>query len=472
MASSAAICPLPDPISGPRSGDEQEIRPSGDRATCVALPVPPAGGPPNVVFSGGAIVNRTAPVEGVTSPRVERRPAIAVAISASVAAAATTHGTRGRRGRVTAGATTAPSFEPDATHLQVPQQVARGLPSIVRILRKARRDDAVERGRSERLQPRDRRSARRSRIAPIRLAWLFPSNAFLPVTISYSTAPNAKMSVRASASWPSSCSGAMYWNVPRIVPCAVRFGGVVGSIDRLPATAWSASLRQPEIEQLRARLRQHDVARLEIAMDDAGAVRSRERVGNLNPDLQRLVERQRTLLQPLFERLALQVLHDQEVDPVLAADVVHGADVRMTEGGERLGLALEPLLQVRVGGDVLGKDFDGDRAVQARVGRLVDLAHPARTERGGNRRMGRGGCRERSSTRDLDPPRIGEGRNRVVVGNRRDYSCADVREVGLSRWRETVITPVAETLESVASIAPAAAGQPGALNGRNRKLEL
>ena len=31
-------------------------------------------------------------------------------------------------------------------------------------------------------------------------------------------APNAKMSVRASASLPSSCSGAMYWNVPRIVP--------------------------------------------------------------------------------------------------------------------------------------------------------------------------------------------------------------------------------------------------------------
>ena len=38
------------------------------------------------------------------------------------------------------------------------------------------------------------------RMAPIRLAWLFPSNAFLPVIISYSTTPKAKMSVRASAS--------------------------------------------------------------------------------------------------------------------------------------------------------------------------------------------------------------------------------------------------------------------------------
>ena len=45
-----------------------------------------------------------------------------------------------------------------------------------------------------------------------------------------------------------------------------------------------------------------------------------EGISNLNPDLQRLVERQRTFLQALFERLALQALHDQEVDPRLAAD--------------------------------------------------------------------------------------------------------------------------------------------------------
>ena len=67
-------------------------------------------------------------------------------------------------------------------------------------------------------------------IAALTLAWLVPSNAFLPVSISYSTAPNAKMSVRASASRPSSCSGAMYWHVPRTVPGAVKLGGDVVSL--------------------------------------------------------------------------------------------------------------------------------------------------------------------------------------------------------------------------------------------------
>jgi hypothetical protein len=56
------------------------------------------------------------------------------------------------------------------------------------------------------------------RIAPIKLACVLPLNALRPVIISNSVAPNAKMSDRASTSRPSICSGAMYSNVPTIVP--------------------------------------------------------------------------------------------------------------------------------------------------------------------------------------------------------------------------------------------------------------
>ena len=68
-------------------------------------------------------------------------------------------------------------------------------------------------------------------ISPMMLAWLLPSNAFLPVTISYTSAPKAKRSVRASASLPSSCSGAMYCIVPRIVPGTVSGLSCVVSAD-------------------------------------------------------------------------------------------------------------------------------------------------------------------------------------------------------------------------------------------------
>ena len=45
------------------------------------------------------------------------------------------------------------------------------------------------------------------------------------------------MSVRASASLPSSCSGAMYWNVPRIVPSAVIGVACVGIAESPESTA-------------------------------------------------------------------------------------------------------------------------------------------------------------------------------------------------------------------------------------------
>jgi hypothetical protein len=69
-----------------------------------------------------------------------------------------------------------------------------------------------------------------SRIPAITAAWLSAANAFLPVVISYSTAPSAKMSVRLSTRLPSSCSGAMYDSVPRIVPGAVTLADRAASI--------------------------------------------------------------------------------------------------------------------------------------------------------------------------------------------------------------------------------------------------
>ena len=115
-------------------------------------------------------------------------------------------------------------------------------------------------------------------------------------------------------------------------------------------------------------------------MRDALAVRLVEPIRDLDGDLERLIERQRAPLQPLGQRVPLQVLHDQEVDPVLLTDVVERANVRVVQAGDGLRLALEPLLEIGVRGDMLGEDFDGDRAVQAGVARFVHFAHPARAE--------------------------------------------------------------------------------------------
>ena len=101
----------------------------------------------------------------------------------------------------------------------------------------------------------------------------------------------------------------------------------------------SSTLREAEVEELRPRLRDHDVAGLQIAMDDPGPVRLVERIRDLNTVAQNLLERQRPFRQFVRQRFALEQLHHQ----VVLADVVQRADVRVIERRDRLRLTLEAL---------------------------------------------------------------------------------------------------------------------------------
>ena len=85
-------------------------------------------------------------------------------------------------------------------------------------------------------------------------------------------------------------------------------------------------------------------------MHDALAVRAIERVGDLGSVTQRLIQRQRSLGQPVRERLPFQQLHDEVLGSVLMPHVVERADVRMGELRDRLRLALEALERLRGGG--------------------------------------------------------------------------------------------------------------------------
>jgi hypothetical protein len=62
---------------------------------------------------------------------------------------------------------------------------------------------------------------------------------------------------------------------------------------------------------------------------NALAVRLVQGIGNLNRVLQDLLNRQRTFLQSLRERLAFEILHHQEISPVLVAGVEEDTDVGM-----------------------------------------------------------------------------------------------------------------------------------------------
>ena len=159
-----------------------------------------------------------------------------------------------------------------------------------------------------------------------------------------------------------------------------------------------ATFASPKSSSFAPALREHHVARLQVPVDDALPVGGGQGVGDLGRHGQRLLERQRSLLEAVGERLAREVLHHQEGRTVVLADVVERADVRVVQAGDGLRFALEAGAAVRVGADLGREDLDGDGAVEAGVAGLVDLAHAAGADGGedlvraeaGTRREGHG----------------------------------------------------------------------------------
>ena len=125
-----------------------------------------------------------------------------------------------------------------------------------------------------------------------------------------------------------------------------------------------------------------DVRGLQIAVDDSLIVRRFERLGDLLRNRERLRERNRALCDPLGKRRAFNQLHDQRMDPVRVFESVDVCDVRMVERRQHLRFALETRESLRVGGEEVRQNLDGDVTVQPRVACPIDFAHSAGPEGG------------------------------------------------------------------------------------------
>ena len=88
-------------------------------------------------------------------------------------------------------------------------------------------------------------------------------------------------------------------------------------------------------------------------MDNSRALRRFQRFAHLDADLQSFLERKRPFAQPIGERFPFQVLHYQEIDTVLMADVIQGADARMIQRRNRPRFPLESLLQFGTGREMI-----------------------------------------------------------------------------------------------------------------------
>ncbi len=143
-------------------------------------------------------------------------------------------------------------------------------------------------------------------------------------------------------------------------------------------------LGDPEVEDLRlATVRDQDVVRLEVAVDDLVVVRDPDRRQQLLDQVDRDVDAEpAVLIQPRPHRTPVHPLHDDEEDRAVLVEVVDADDAGVVEGSHGGGLAVEALAEAGVARVLVGEDFDRDRDLEPGMGRSIDHSHCASPQLG------------------------------------------------------------------------------------------
>ena len=122
---------------------------------------------------------------------------------------------------------------------------------------------------------------------------------------------------------------------------------------------------------------EHQIRRLEVAMDDAGGVRGGQCIGDLGQDTRGVSDRQRTARQSSRERLSVVVRHGDERLAAGLAHLVDSRDVRVIERarGPRLAQEAGGGFGIAAGGG--RQELQRDLASQVEIFGEIDRPHPA-----------------------------------------------------------------------------------------------
>ena len=127
------------------------------------------------------------------------------------------------------------------------------------------------------------------------------------------------------------------------------------------------AFRQTEIHQMRFPRRvDHDVTRLQIAMDDACFVRVVQRLGDLHTQEGRFVRAQTRFREHFIKRLSLDEIANNIRSLVVRSHFSHVDDVRMPKLGRRTRL-LQESFRVFAANTCQTGNFDRDDAIQTGV---------------------------------------------------------------------------------------------------------
>ncbi|MFO0634679.1 MAG: hypothetical protein U0168_17690 [Nannocystaceae bacterium] len=169
----------------------------------------------------------------------------------------------------------------------------------------------------------------------------------------------------------------------RALACAGAPRRIARAAGAALARRLDGSTREPEVHHAHAlaRLADHDVVGLDVAVDQPRRVRGRETVGDRAQLRQHLGPVSRPQPQPLCQGLTPHQIHRDPHATVAAADVVDRDHVGVIEPRERLGLAHQSRALLRRAFGIGGRTHHLDRnaAIELGVPRREHHAHAAGT---------------------------------------------------------------------------------------------
>ena len=123
-----------------------------------------------------------------------------------------------------------------------------------------------------------------------------------------------------------------------------------------------------------------EIRRLDVTMNDSAFVSCVEGVGNLNAERQHRLDVHRPPGDRVLQRQSIQKLHGDEGLAMLVVHFVDGADVGMVQRRSGLGLTLESAKSLRIFGNFIGQELEGNKTAEIYVLSIIDNTPATATE--------------------------------------------------------------------------------------------
>ena len=117
------------------------------------------------------------------------------------------------------------------------------------------------------------------------------------------------------------------------------------------------------------------IRRLDVAMHDPFRVRRIQSVRHFDPDLEQPIHFHRLARDQVLQRRAVEILHHDERMPILLANLMNRANVRMVQSRSGASLAAKAFEGLRVAHHVIGQELQRHEAAKLSILGLIDNAH-------------------------------------------------------------------------------------------------